>query len=112
MARDPATAPSGTSMITPRRRTNHGDASGARPTSAPTVKISDADPLVYLQTFVAFITCCQSILAFLSSVIISRKDQENMIARSNRAFQTGIGPDPYPSPAPPRAAEGVSGWRS
>ena len=39
-------------------------------------------------------------------------DQENMIARSNRAFQTGIGPDPYPSPAPPRAAEGVSGWRS
>ena len=43
---------------------------------------------------------------------LSRKDQENMIARSNRAFQTGIGPDPYPSPAPPRAAEGVSGWRS
>ena len=37
---------------------------------------------------------------------------QNMIARSNRAFQTGIGPDPYPSPAPPRAAEGVSGWRS
>ena len=43
---------------------------------------------------------------------LSRKDQENMIARSNRAFQTGTGPDPYPSPAPPRAAEGVSGWRS
>ena len=43
---------------------------------------------------------------------LSRKDQANMIARSNRAFQTGIGPDPYPSPAPPRAAEGVSGWRS
>ena len=40
------------------------------------------------------------------------RTQENMIARSNRAFQTGIGPDPYPSPAPPRAAEGVSGWRS
>ena len=30
---------------------------------------------------------------------LSRKDQENMIARSNRAFQTGIGPGPYPSPA-------------
>ena len=43
---------------------------------------------------------------------LSRKDQENMIARSNRAFQTDIGPDPDPSPAPPRAAEGVSGWRS
>ena len=43
---------------------------------------------------------------------LSKKDQENMIARSNRAFQTGTGPDPYPSPAPPRAAEGVSGWRS
>ena len=43
---------------------------------------------------------------------LSRKDQENMIARSNRAFQTGIGPDPSPSPAPPRAAEGVFGWRS
>ena len=33
-------------------------------------------------------------------------------SQSNRAFQTGTGPDPYPSPAPPRAAEGVSGWRS
>ena len=36
MARDPATAPAGTSIITPRRRTNHGEDSGARPTSAET----------------------------------------------------------------------------
>ena len=43
---------------------------------------------------------------------LSKKDQENMIARSNRAFQADIGPEPYPSTAPPRAAEGVSGWRS
>ena len=36
MALDPATAPAGTVTTTPRRRTNHGDASGARPASADT----------------------------------------------------------------------------
>ena len=39
---------------------------------------------------------------------LSKEDQASMIARSNRASQaSALNPPP-----PPRAAEGVSGWRS
>ena len=83
MARDPATAPSGTSMITPRRRTNHGETNRPRrdlhlgsksvARARSTVRISDADPLVHLQTFAAFYHVLQSV-AFPALEIISMRD--------------------------------------
>ena len=59
MARDPATAPAGTSTTTPRRRTNHGEDSGARPTSADTAGAAGTATTMplhsdVLQLFLAF----------------------------------------------------------
>ena len=48
----------------PPRDLHLGSKSVARARS--TVRISDADPLVHLQTFAAFITCCSRFLPFRS----------------------------------------------
>ena len=78
MARDPATAPSGTSMITPRRRTNHGDASGARPTSAETAGAAGTATTMPLHSEsssdAAAATCCSYFLPFQSRDFLDARE--------------------------------------